>query len=461
MENWSECIAFLLRALDDFNYFIEENIWCRTKCLMKLASQQTSSNTDELSREIKETIQMYTAAQHSLCLLRCKKERFTSRRPSLKNRAVLDEFQNRKPYHYLQFCYWKIGDLASAVRSAYTYLTANPTDQQTIENLSFYMQQNGFNHNMLIDSLQMKLERNYMGGVLAYNDEDWPQCVHYFENSLDEFFVEEKRCRLMCEDMMTWELIDSPNPEYIVVATSAYISMLRCKHNCTEKLSKVNGRFIPNFLSSIFDYLQFCYYKMNRGRNACESVANSLLLQPNNPIMRRNRVFYSKNYGNNELFKPSKIILEYQKRLTVQRIYLDFIERKFNYSEEGEYPNEEADDYTAINLQNLLFIDTFDYSAIEKQLLSDQECDFLFICYIFNSSKSQRKLQQLFINEIRERIKQTYLTEVAFDALSCSSHRNTNCKQKKFLISIDKSYCGAFLKELQSNRCTISFCFNA
>lgn len=64
------------------------------------------------------------------------------------------------------------------------------------------------------------LQRNYMGGVLAYNDEDWPQCVHYFENSLDEFFVEEKRCRLICEDMMTWELIDSPNPEYIVVATS-------------------------------------------------------------------------------------------------------------------------------------------------------------------------------------------------------------------------------------------------
>lgn len=40
--NWQDCIAFLLRALEDFNYFIEENVWCRQKCAKEYhANRQT------------------------------------------------------------------------------------------------------------------------------------------------------------------------------------------------------------------------------------------------------------------------------------------------------------------------------------------------------------------------------------------------------------------------------------
>lgn len=49
-------------------------------------------------------------------------------------------------------------NLALAVKSAYTYLVANPKDRETLDNLAFYMEQDGYDENMLIDALQMKYE---------------------------------------------------------------------------------------------------------------------------------------------------------------------------------------------------------------------------------------------------------------------------------------------------------------
>jgi hypothetical protein len=59
-ENWNDCVGFMRRACEDFNYYRDEMLWCRQKCAMVV----------EESEERMELSIMYTMAQKALCLLR-------------------------------------------------------------------------------------------------------------------------------------------------------------------------------------------------------------------------------------------------------------------------------------------------------------------------------------------------------------------------------------------------------
>ncbi|VDM91962.1 unnamed protein product, partial [Litomosoides sigmodontis] len=216
--NWNDCIAFFLRSIEDYDYFVEENVWCREKCAREHKINRRTDLKDG-GEDIAEIAMMYTNAQHALCLFRCKNDRLTSMRPPINDPDIFEEFQVRKPYQYLQICYWKQKDLASAVRSAYTYLVTNPKDKETLDNLAFYMEQEGYNEEMLVDARQMKYEASYMRGVKAYSNGDWQLCVNEFETSLKQFFEEEQKCRHICEDKLNWETLDTINPEITIIVT--------------------------------------------------------------------------------------------------------------------------------------------------------------------------------------------------------------------------------------------------
>ena len=38
--------------------------------------------------------------------------------------------------------------------------------------------------------------------MIAYSDENWPGVVDHLEKAIEEFFVEEERCRADCEDVL-------------------------------------------------------------------------------------------------------------------------------------------------------------------------------------------------------------------------------------------------------------------
>ncbi|VDK67834.1 unnamed protein product [Anisakis simplex] len=159
--NWYDCTAFMRKALEDFDYFVGENDWCREKCSRSMKGrekQDAAAVSEDAAEGSVEISWMYAKAQQALCLFRCKAERFTALRPPLKDPAIYEDFENRRPYYYLQFCYWKQHDLKSAVQSAFTYLVANPNDTDALTNMAFYMERDGFEQGMLVDARQMKYE---------------------------------------------------------------------------------------------------------------------------------------------------------------------------------------------------------------------------------------------------------------------------------------------------------------
>ncbi|MCP9265836.1 hypothetical protein DINM_021232 [Dirofilaria immitis] len=350
--NWNDCIAF---------FFGQSKI--SIILLMKMCG--VARKLKDAKEDIVEIAMMYTNAQHALCLFRCKNDRLTTMRPPLNDPDVFEEFQARKPYQYLQICYWKQKDLALAVRSAYTYLVANPRDQETLDNLAFYMEQDGYNENMLIDVRQMKYEASYMRGVKAYNDEEWQLCVNEFEISVKQFFDEEQKCRHVCTDKLNWEAFDSANPEITTVIASIYLSVLRCKHDCVKKLSRVNGHDIGFILPSYFEYL----------------------------------------HG----------IIEFHKLYAIERLFLEFVDERFKF-ENNELSSERIDDHLPLDI-TIPINDDFDYSEIDKNLFTEGECSALAIAAIFETRTAQQK--QLLI-DLTDRMVLRYRTQALYHSLTCS-----------------------------------------
>lgn len=51
----------------------------------------------------------------------------------------------------------------------------------------------------------------------------------------------------------------------------------------------------------------FIYILANKGRDACQSISNAILLDSTNVMTRRNKFFYLKLYEKTELFVPSPV----------------------------------------------------------------------------------------------------------------------------------------------------------
>ncbi|KAK6038890.1 hypothetical protein COOONC_23605, partial [Cooperia oncophora] len=177
------------------------------------------------------------------------------------------------------------------------------------------------------------LQKYFISGVEAYNSEDWNQCVNDLEISLEKTMEEDSRCRLLCEDKIDWSAIVG-NPELDVLMTSMQASVLRCQHNCLYRLALINGYNVGELPAAHYEYLHYCYFKnipqpsfiaVMRGTEAARSVASYLLFD-DNPLMRRNKYYYLKQYEKPELFVPDKKTIEIYKQRTLEARYLKFID---------------------------------------------------------------------------------------------------------------------------------------
>nr|CDJ88675.1 Hypothetical protein CBG13716 [Haemonchus contortus] len=432
-KNWPDCVAFMRRALDDFQYFEDELVWCRRKC----GGQVEAPDVDSLS-------QKHAQSERALCLLRCKREKFTEERPPLEKMNTYYDFVERKPYQYIHICYWNMGELRHAVQAAYTFLVQNPSDKDTLDGLEFYMQQPGYNDDMLVDLLRQPYQKYFMSGVEAYNDGDWGRCVHDLETSLERTMEEDTRCRLLCEDKIDWSSIVG-NPEIDVLMTSMQASVVRCQHNCLYRLALINGYNVGELPAAHYEYLHYCHFQLMRGTEAAQAVANYLLFD-DNPLMRRNKYLYLKQYKKAELFVPDQKIIDIYKQRTLEARYLKFIDDKFKFVN-NEFPAERRDDRVKFDT-TVSIDDPFDYDAITR-LLSAPECQSL------RSPFPVAHFDQL-ISELEARVKLIW-PDAKYESHSCGSEsRNAKCS-RAIVLSVDVADCSEWLGAMHSG-CAVVFC---
>ncbi|CAD5218624.1 unnamed protein product [Bursaphelenchus okinawaensis] len=443
--NWNDCVGFMRRAIEDFNYYRDETLWCRQKCAMVV-----ESTDDKL-----DLARMYNTAQMALCLLRCREDKFTERRPPLQNYQIYDEFMNRKPYHYMQLCYYKLNDLENAVKAAYTYLVAHPEDEEALDNVKFYMEQSAYRDEMLVDTLQKPYEKFYMLGVEAYTNGQWQQCVSNFKQGVQAYLKDVRDCRSLCEDELDWSSLTGDNPEMSVVVTSIHTSVVRCQHKCPEKLSIVNGQRFKNFLALFFEHLHVCEFNLNQGTSASQSAATALLLDPSNILMRRNKLFYLKQYQKPDLFEPLPEVVQFYVRNQLEGRYLDFVDSRFKF-ERGMLTPENVMDRKAFDV-NVDIEDTFDYSRLETPLLNDSECNALEKAAHIPAVVAYAPA---LATELLDRISTNYGQSPSLKMMGCAKEPiESGCRRRAFVVGLEKDRCGALLSDTFDG-CAIVFCLD-
>lgn len=432
--NWPDCVAFMKRAIDDFRQYQDDVVSCRRKCNRQIKPATSSSPKIAKFHETSET---------ALCLLRCRKDMFGDHQ-SIKKMSVYHDLEERKPYQYMHICYYHQGELAMAVQSAYTFLVANPDDKDIKQSLNWYMNRDGYSDDMLIDMERKDHEAKFINGVEAYDQQDWGRCVNEFESALEKSIIQDEKCRLLCQDKIDWSVVDG-NPEIDILLASMRASVIRCEHNCLYKLARINGHYVGHLFAAHFEYLHFCHFKMQRGAEAAQTVANYLLFD-DSPLMRRNRYFYGKQYKKNELFTPSQEVLDIYRRRDLEARFLEFMEKRF-VVKDGELPPEQADDRNPLSL-DIHVEDNFPYEQIPSLMTSSE-------CKIIRSALDTRE-RDGFVKELEQRVKKLWPNS-SYSNVTCGSPvREAQCS-RAIVFSAEHNDCGEWLGKW-FNGCAVVFC---
>ena len=97
-ENWERCILSFNKSLDNYKFYRNTVVECRLQCQESRKMVEKSSYEELLFGILKD----------SKCLRKCKLEKFAIRPEEEISRSYEKRIQDRRPYNYLQFCYFKV-----------------------------------------------------------------------------------------------------------------------------------------------------------------------------------------------------------------------------------------------------------------------------------------------------------------------------------------------------------------
>ena len=75
----------------------------------------------------------------TLCVMKCKQKTLSKTRVENIEEKTRTDFENKKPYDFLQLCYYQTGDVQNAANAAFTNLVYNSDHEAMRENLKFYL----------------------------------------------------------------------------------------------------------------------------------------------------------------------------------------------------------------------------------------------------------------------------------------------------------------------------------
>ncbi|XP_014368374.2 cartilage-associated protein-like [Papilio machaon] len=310
-ERWSECIAKFEETLHLYKLHRIILINCRLKC----DSKKWKSDIEEI-----EDVKVYEKFLNTrLCITDCQIKGFEDAHlNNMVSESVINDMNSKKPYEYLHICYFQMNAFPKAASAAFTYLSANPSDEKMKKNLEYYLDQPEVDASEVVDFESEVYKILYRLGIKEYNLKKWAETAANMEETLTDYLSWENMCRAECQHQSELEW----SPEYSVTVSNYMMSLVICKQNCQKKLEHLDFYSGNDFLADVLNYLQISYYNLGRIEDAAKAVESYLLLIPNDEDMLSNKIIYSSLMDKNNFSKRSDITY-YFKRDKYEKHILD------------------------------------------------------------------------------------------------------------------------------------------
>uniref|UniRef100_H3CA94 Prolyl 3-hydroxylase family member 4 (inactive) n=1 Tax=Tetraodon nigroviridis TaxID=99883 RepID=H3CA94_TETNG len=333
-KNWAESIKYLELSLRLHRLLRDSEAFCSRNC-SSVSRDGDGASADDSLRVMRHIL------LRAACLKKCKADFpvFTIAYP---RRSVLETFEKRIPYRYIQYAQFQLNNLEKAVAATHTFLKKNPDDYKLVKNMNYYKTLLDVEE-YLIDHEEQPYESVFLKSVMLYNSGDFSNSARKMEEALAQYFDAYKGCVAGCEG--SYEILEFK--DFYPTLADLYADVLSCKVRCEEHLTpSVGGFFVEKFVATMYHYLQFSYYKLNDAKNAAPCAASYMLFDPGDQVMRQNVQyyrFYREQWGlEEEDFQPRPEALAYFNVTAKQKEMLEFAHNYLQTDDEDVVSPEDA-----------------------------------------------------------------------------------------------------------------------
>ncbi|XP_077391364.1 prolyl 3-hydroxylase 2 [Festucalex cinctus] len=289
--DYGDVVRIMEEALSSHTGLLHSRVRCRLRC----QDQHPFSDT------VSELGFFGVVLRRAACMDSCIEEDIGVQSLHKVSEDVVQDFNRRVPYNYLQMAYLKLKQPEKAAAAAHTYFQANPEHVEMSQNLEQYKDQQGLQEDHFVDREARPHQRSFSEAMNLYERGDYVGASRLFEEALVEYYKADVACRALCQGPHQFEDHDHLRYRYSLyeVISDHFTQVLHCEHECVRDLATRPGRLSPmeNYLPLHYDYLQYSYFKMERMDEALQCALTYLLFHEGDEFMTENVDYYTEVLG--------------------------------------------------------------------------------------------------------------------------------------------------------------------
>uniref|UniRef100_A0A8D3AB35 Leprecan-like alpha-helical domain-containing protein n=1 Tax=Scophthalmus maximus TaxID=52904 RepID=A0A8D3AB35_SCOMX len=195
-QKWGESVKYLELGLRLHRLLRDSESFCGRNCSAAARRDGAGDGDDTLLADSSLRVVRHIL-RRAACLKKCKAG-FPVFNLSYPKRDLLETFEQRIPYRYIQYAYFQLNNMEKAVAAAHTFLKKNPADPYLTKNMDYYKTLVDVEE-YLIDHEEQPYESVFLKSVTLYNSGDFSGSARNMEQAIAQYLEVYGLCLAGCE----------------------------------------------------------------------------------------------------------------------------------------------------------------------------------------------------------------------------------------------------------------------